>query len=87
MINSIVVKKYLSIGAVAILFILIYKISDDIGKQKAVSLICFLIQRFFPYSRSKIQLIEISYGHGQCFFNNTFQELPSEVCTRKMIQL
>ena len=42
MINSTVVKKYLSIGAVAILFILMYKISDDIGKQIVVSSICFL---------------------------------------------
>ena len=32
MINATVVKKYLSIGGVAILFILLYKISDDIGK-------------------------------------------------------
>ena len=42
MINATVVKKYVSIGAVAILFILMYKISDDIGKQIAVSIIYFL---------------------------------------------
>ena len=42
MINATVVKKYLSIGAVAILFILMYKISDDLGKQIAVSSIYFL---------------------------------------------
>lgn len=58
--NTTVVKKYLLIGAVAIIFIIMYKISDDIGKQKAVSSIRFLkFNEFFPYSRSKIQLIEI----------------------------